>query len=197
MVRSKRKSALLASALSLLLVLLATPKMAHAYVDPGSGAMLWQIAAAAAIGSLFYVKRAVAWLTAVISPRTGSAVAGFVFASVFAIVASLVTIELFNGHPVPRFNDIFLIGIVLTAYLFTWRPAVYLWAISVMVSAWVLPPFGSLRVEGFSEWYRLLSFAVVSLILVFLVSRGKARKPAEEKLPDAPFAIHGAAFGAD
>jgi hypothetical protein len=31
--------------------------MAHAYVDPGSGAMIWQIAAAAVIGSMFYVRR--------------------------------------------------------------------------------------------------------------------------------------------
>jgi hypothetical protein len=46
----------------LLAVLLATPKPAHAYVDPGSGAMLWQIAAAGVIGSLFYVRRAFTWV---------------------------------------------------------------------------------------------------------------------------------------
>jgi hypothetical protein len=50
------------SLFSLLLVLLAIPKMANAYVDPGSGAMLWQVAAATAIGCLFYVKRILAWI---------------------------------------------------------------------------------------------------------------------------------------
>ena len=58
----KRTYAHLASLFSLLLVLLAVPQPASAYVDPGSGAMLWQVAAAAVIGSLFYVKRAVAWI---------------------------------------------------------------------------------------------------------------------------------------
>jgi hypothetical protein len=38
----------------------ATP--ASAYTDPGSGLMLWQILGAAAIGSLFYVKRFLAWI---------------------------------------------------------------------------------------------------------------------------------------
>ena len=46
---------------SLLLVLLATPQLARAYVDPGSGAMIWQMGAAAVIGSLVYVKRILTW----------------------------------------------------------------------------------------------------------------------------------------
>jgi hypothetical protein len=52
----------LISLFSLLLVLLAVPKMANAYVDPGSGAMLWQLAAATVIGSLFYLKRILVWI---------------------------------------------------------------------------------------------------------------------------------------
>ncbi len=42
-----------------LLLLLATPHMAFAYVDPGSGAMIWQVAAGLAVGSLFYIRRVV------------------------------------------------------------------------------------------------------------------------------------------
>lgn len=42
-------------------LILATPKPAHAYVDPGSGAMLWQVAAAGVIGSLFYVRKILTW----------------------------------------------------------------------------------------------------------------------------------------
>jgi hypothetical protein len=52
----------LISLFSLLLVLLAAPKMANAYVDPGSGAMLWQLAAATVIGCLFYLKRILVWI---------------------------------------------------------------------------------------------------------------------------------------
>jgi hypothetical protein len=43
-------------------LILAVPKPAHAYVDPGSGAMIWQIAAATVIGSLFYVRRFMGWI---------------------------------------------------------------------------------------------------------------------------------------
>jgi hypothetical protein len=50
------------SLLPLLALLLATPKPAQAYVDPGTGAMLWQLTAAAVIGSLFYVRRVFTWL---------------------------------------------------------------------------------------------------------------------------------------
>jgi hypothetical protein len=39
------------------LALLATPRKASAYVDPGSGAMLWQMLAAGFIGTLFYMRR--------------------------------------------------------------------------------------------------------------------------------------------
>ena len=56
--KSDKKLAQAASMTALLLIL-ATPRMAFAYVDPGSGAMLWQVAAGLAVGSLFYVRRTV------------------------------------------------------------------------------------------------------------------------------------------
>ena len=47
---------------ALAVVLLAIPKPAQAYVDPGGGAMMWQLAAAVGIGSLFYVRRVFIWM---------------------------------------------------------------------------------------------------------------------------------------
>ena len=52
------------------LLLLAFPRPAHAYVDPGSGAMLWQLAAAAVIGSIFYVRRVVGWIRKTVGLRS-------------------------------------------------------------------------------------------------------------------------------
>ena len=49
---------------SLLLMIMAVPRMAQAYVDPGSGALIWQLAVAGLIGSLFYVQRAGRWIRA-------------------------------------------------------------------------------------------------------------------------------------
>ena len=43
--------------LPVILLLLALPQIGSAYVDPGSGAMLWQVAAASILGSLFYLRK--------------------------------------------------------------------------------------------------------------------------------------------
>jgi hypothetical protein len=153
---------------------MAIPIPASAYVDPGTGAMLWQMGAAAIIGSLFYVRRIVMWLRRHLGLRSARAM-GFLFASCFALVTSPLMWQLFNKQPLPRFNDIFLVGIVLTSYLFTWEPAVFLLVISLLVSAWILPPDGSLAVSEAQDWYRLFSFATVSVFLICLVTRMKSR----------------------
>lgn len=54
---------LLSSMFRTLLILLAVPQIASAYVDPGSGAMLWQILAATFLGMLFYIRKIMAALS--------------------------------------------------------------------------------------------------------------------------------------
>jgi K+-sensing histidine kinase KdpD len=100
---------------------------------------------------------------------------GFAFATVYALLTIPFSATLIGAEPMPRFNDIFLIGITLTAYFFTWEPAAYLLVLSVLASAWILPPYGTLRVEGFTEWYRLISFTAVSLFIMLLLTRMKRR----------------------
>jgi hypothetical protein len=51
-----------AALLSLALLTMAIPQKASAYVDPGMGSLLWQMAAATVIGSLFYVRRIAGWI---------------------------------------------------------------------------------------------------------------------------------------
>lgn len=169
-----------------LVLLLAIPQMAHAYVDPGSGAMLWQVAAAAAIGSLFYLRKAILWIRTRLGLKSSRSM-GYLFASCYALVASILICSVFRSLPVPRFNDIFLIGIVLTTYLFTWDAAAFLLGIAMLVSAWVLPPYGTFAVARMEDWYRIFSFTCVSVFLIMLVNRLKARlpEPASE-VPAAP-----------
>ncbi len=45
----------------LLLLLAASERSLKAYSDPGSGALLWQVLAGAAIGALYYLRRIVAF----------------------------------------------------------------------------------------------------------------------------------------
>jgi hypothetical protein len=43
-------------------LLLALPRGLYGYVDPGTGAMVWQLVIASAIGTLFYARRLVKWI---------------------------------------------------------------------------------------------------------------------------------------
>lgn len=171
--------------LTLTPLMMAAPQMSSAFVDPGTGSMLWQIAAAVVIGSLFYVRRAAGWIRShpgLVSARR----MGFLFALIYALAASPLTIQFFSGQFTPRFNDIFLVGIALTAYFFTWESASFLLVISILVSAWILPPYGSLRVEGLAEWYRLASFTGVSVLLICLITRLKVRQRLESEPEPEP-----------
>jgi hypothetical protein len=53
----RRHQARFSIVLPAILLLLALPQIGSAYVDPGSGAMLWQVAAASILGSLFYLRK--------------------------------------------------------------------------------------------------------------------------------------------
>jgi hypothetical protein len=183
--------------LAVISLALAFPVMAYGYVDPGTGIMLWQIAAALAVGMLFYVKRVFVWARRHLGYKSERAM-GFAFATLFAVITSPVTMALFHSRPLPRFNDVFLVGIVLSAYLFTWESAVYLLLISLGVSAWILPPDGSLRVHEFADWYRLVSFALLSVFLVCVITRMKNRKAVRVVVvKERPFAMTRAAAAAD
>ena len=56
--RSKAREAF-AIAVILLLVL---ARDAHAYTDPGTGALIWQMILAASVGFMFYARRFFAWV---------------------------------------------------------------------------------------------------------------------------------------
>jgi len=165
------------SAFSILLLVMATPRRASAYVDPGSGAMLWQAAAAACIGSLFYMRRVVVWVRRHVDFRSQRAM-GFVFATAYALVVSPLVLALCRNGQMPRFGDLFLLGVMLTVYFFTWEAATYLLGLGVLVSAWVLPPDGTLAVVQTQDVYRLISFTLVSLFLICLIARVKAGRVA-------------------
>jgi Domain of unknown function (DUF4118) len=98
---------------------------------------------------------------------------GFLFAAVYAGLATAVAFLGFRAQPLPRFTDIFLIGIAITAYLFTATPAAYLLLISITVAAWILPPAGSFAIASPANCYRLCSFAAVAGLLIFLTGRLK------------------------
>jgi hypothetical protein len=95
--------------------------------------MVWQVAAASALGCLFHLKRIASWVRSVPGLRSERA-SGFVFATAFALVTSPLAMALFGAHPLPRFNDLFLIGIVLTAYEFSdWYRLVSFGALSIFL----------------------------------------------------------------
>lgn len=46
-----------------ILILIAFSTHLHAYTDPGSGSLIWQLILAALVGGLFYFKIAFRWLS--------------------------------------------------------------------------------------------------------------------------------------
>jgi hypothetical protein len=101
----------------------------------------------------------------------------FAFATIYAIFATLMVLVVFNSKPIPRFNDIFLVGIAVVAYLFTASSAAYLLGIAVAVSAWVLPPGGSFVIAQSEDYYRILSFCAVAGLLILIMDRLKKCGP--------------------
>jgi hypothetical protein len=57
------------SAVLLAAAFVACEQQAHAYTDPGSGALIWQVAVAGFVGGLFYVRRIKTYLTGLIKRR--------------------------------------------------------------------------------------------------------------------------------
>jgi hypothetical protein len=45
----------------LIALLIGFEREAHAYTDPGSGMLMWQVLVAGAVGFLFYVRRILEW----------------------------------------------------------------------------------------------------------------------------------------
>jgi hypothetical protein len=156
--------------------------------------MLWQVAVAAAIGSLFYLQPISTWVRRHL--RLGSTRAnGFLFAAIYGTATSTLMLTLFTGRTLPRFNDVFLVGILLTGYLFTWEPAVCLLAVSMLVSIAMVSQTGGFRVEGFAQWYRLTSFTVVSALTIVLIQRIKAKRMTTQKseASENRYAMHASA----
>ena len=166
-----------------LALVLSVPCFAAIPFDPGAKPMVWHVYGASVL--LIVLKwRSVADLLSERLRLRSTRAMGFVFAMLYALLSLGVFLNLFNfgGQPMPRFNDIFLIGVALTAYFFTWDSAVFLLGIGVLFSAWILPPNGNIRVEGITEWYRLISFTLVAGFIILLVNRIKGRKTEEEPL---------------
>lgn len=52
-----------------LVLLIVGETQVHAYTDPGSGALLWQILVASLVGVMFYLRRIIAWVRGLKSRR--------------------------------------------------------------------------------------------------------------------------------
>ena len=171
--------------LSALILAFALPCLGSIAFDPGAQPMVWHLLGASTLLTVLNWRKVMAFVEQYAGLRNAR-VSGFVFATGYALLTVPLALSFFDGQPVPRFNDIFVVGIALTVYFFSWEPAAYLFVIALLVSAWILPPYGTFGVSGFAEWYRLISFSAVSLFLILLLTRMKAKHASR---------MHGAASG--
>ena len=64
---SRNRSFVVLATLVAILVVGVTP--AHAYTDPGTGALIWQMLIAASVGVMFYARRILNWVRGLIGRR--------------------------------------------------------------------------------------------------------------------------------
>jgi hypothetical protein len=64
---SRNRSFVVLATMVALLVVGVTP--AHAYTDPGTGALIWQMLIAASVGVMFYARRVVSWVRGLLGRR--------------------------------------------------------------------------------------------------------------------------------
>lgn len=151
------------------------------YVPAGSsiGLKVTEIPKRAAwVGSmvelLFSAYGVASWFDRLVQPRR-TLVLGSVFALLYGTLATAVSLTVFSSTYTPRFSDIFLIGVLLTSYLYCWQPAAVLFLHSLLVTAYVLPPAGDIRVASPTDIYRILSYAACCLLFIGLMEAARKR----------------------
>ena len=70
---SRNRSFVVPATLVMILVVCARP--AHAYTDPGTGALIWQMLLAASVSGLIYARRILSWVRGLMTRRPGTGAA--------------------------------------------------------------------------------------------------------------------------
>jgi len=97
---------------------------------------------------------------------------GISFAAFYGSAATFLLLVFSGREAIPRFLDAFLIGTVITAYFFSWFPALLLYLASLLIAVYFLiPPLGSIGIKNGEDSYRLLSYSAVSLGMISTIYR--------------------------
>ncbi len=97
---------------------------------------------------------------------------GYVFAVVYCVAAILVVLAPGLPIPVDRPLEIFILGVIGAAAIFSWRAAAVLWALSVPLSMYFLLPPAGLQI-GIDEAQRLGFYSVVSWSFILIIKRAQ------------------------
>ncbi len=98
----------------------------------------------------------------------------FLLATAYCIAVSAYGGLLFDSLP-PRFMDLYLIGIAGFAVRYSSSVALWIWMLSIPMTAFLMPPRGSLAIsEGF-ETYRLVSYSLTGLFFLAAIEAAKKR----------------------
>ncbi len=140
--------------------------------------MMWQLGVAALVGYLFYVRRFWKWLTGRGNSRRPL---GFLFAFSFAAIAAVVVSLAFRDRPIPRLSEVFVVGVALDAYFFTWESAVSLLAAGLVIGAYHLASPIPGQSHSSADLYWLASYSLMSFLLVVSMARLKRRAGARSQ----------------
>jgi len=92
---------------------------------------------------------------------------------IYALTVSAVGIEL---QPIPpRFMDLYLIGMMLIALRWSWKPAEVVYVVSLVAAVLFIQPVSSAAVSGGANRYRMFSYTATSVVATQVIERAKRR----------------------
>ncbi|HKW97775.1 MAG TPA: DUF4118 domain-containing protein [Bryobacteraceae bacterium] len=100
----------------------------------------------------------------------------YLFVATYFLCVTCIAIFAFATIP-PRFMDVYLIGIAFIAARWSWRPAILLYFLSLLMLAWVLPPMNSFVVSEGHDQLRLALYGATALAIILAIELARATRP--------------------
>ena len=100
----------------------------------------------------------------------------YLFAVAYFLCVTCIAAFAFQTVP-PRFMDVFLIGIAFVTARWSWQPALFLYFLSLLMLAWLLPPDNSFAVSEGHDQLRLALYGATSLAIILAIELARATRP--------------------
>jgi K+-sensing histidine kinase KdpD len=97
----------------------------------------------------------------------------YLMASAYVLIVSTAIAVVFPSPP-PRFMDVYLIGIAVAHWRWSAGPAWLIYFLSLIFSAFLLPPHNSVLVTEGHDIYRMVSYTITAVVVMRVIESLKS-----------------------